>query len=140
MSPGGRDGIPGTGPDSAMGVTGTGKSAWVLGGLLACAAALCLFGFFRTRGPAGLAGAAVGLAAGASISFLGHALKKRARSAGGPKLLASLLLATFASFGLFILLAVLVGVYFQQFSAPVLLSALAVYLIVLFGESLAERS
>lgn len=125
-----RDGRGGKGP-------GQGGRALTLVCLFLATSALSAFGFWKWRGGPGLHGALLGIALGGAIAIVGHFLRRRARVAQGAKVVSAMMLATFSSFGLFLVAALLTAVVWPRAIAPVLLSALAVYLTVSFHEVLA---
>jgi len=116
--------------DSPPGDAGARK--FLLPALVAGVSLITAAGFWRVQGPTGLAGALAGLALGGGIAGLGHLLRLRARETRGQAMVRAVLLATLSSFALFIALTVAVVVFWKEAATPVLLSALGLYLTVLF--------
>jgi len=111
------------------------RRAWPFAAAAAAVGLLSGYGFWRSQGVEGLAGALIGLTAGLGIAGAAHLLRRRARSATGPKVVTAMMAATFAGFALFALLAVAVAVFYRSAAQPVLLSALGVYLAALFVDA-----
>jgi hypothetical protein len=89
-------------------------------------------GFWRIQGTVGLAGALAGLALGGGTAALGNVLRRKARRAQGQAMVQALMLATISSFTAFIGAAVAVALFWREAATPVLVSALGLYLTVLF--------
>lgn len=102
-------------------------------------AALMVFAFWKTQGPLGLSGSLTGVAVGGGIAFVGLTLRGRAASAEGPRAVTGLLASVFADFALFGAAALVCALVWREAAAPVLLSALAVFLSASFAEALASR-
>src|SRR5437867_7515294 len=94
-----RAGVLRRGGDSAVEGPRPRQAGIFLAGLLLLVSCGLLLGFWRAQGTVGLSGAGLGLLAGGVIALVGHALKLRARSASGPRVVTALMAATFASFG-----------------------------------------
>lgn len=105
---------------------------FLLPALIAGVSLITAAGFWRVQGATGLAGALAGLALGGGIAGVGHLLRRRARETRGQGLVQVVMLATLSSFALFIALTLAVAVFWREAATPVLLSALVLYLTVLF--------
>ncbi len=102
-------------------------------------AGLMVFAFWRANGELGLSGSLAGIAVGGVIAFVGTTLRHRAASMEGPKAVTGLLASVFADFALFGVAALICALAWREAAAPVLLSALAVFMSVSFVEALASQ-
>lgn len=113
-----------------------GRGALLFCGLAIAVAGLAALLSWLAGGAVGLGGALLGLAVGGAIAGVGYLLRRRARSASGPRVVSAMMIATFASFGMFLVAAVGIGIFWREAAAPAILTALAIYLSASFYEVL----
>ena len=116
-----------------------GRHGLILGTLVLLMSGLCIFYFWHDQGNSGLLAALAGVLVGGGIAMMGHHLRKKSRSAEGTRIVTATLLASFSSFGLFMVLAILIGIFLKHLAPPILLSALLVYLTALFYEAISGK-
>jgi hypothetical protein len=107
----------------------------ILAPLLLGLAGACILVSWRLRGAEGLYGSITGIAIGTGIALMAGLLRRKVGAASGPKMVKALMMSVCASFGLFLVAALAVGLLWRSALAPVLLSALAIHLTVLFSEA-----
>ena len=90
---------------------------------------------YQARGMEGLEGAGVGLSIGAFMCLVSHFLLGWAKRAQGQALLAAMLGSMLASFGIMIVVVLILAAHWREIVEPAALTALAFYLVYRFLEA-----